>query len=50
MARMVKLYRLPEEPKIQGVREFKNKDIAQVTKLLQEYLIHALSLFHDALG
>ena len=35
---MVKLYRLPEEPKIEGVREFKTKDIAAVTKLLQEHL------------
>jgi len=35
---MVKLFRVPEEPKIPGIREFKSKDIAQVTKLLQEYL------------
>jgi len=36
--RMVKLYRVNEEPKIEGIREFKTKDIAQVTKLLQEHL------------
>lgn len=35
---MVKLYRVPEEPKIEGIREFKTKDIPQVTKLLSEYL------------
>jgi len=39
LSRMVKLYRLPEEPKIEGVREFKTKDIAAVTKLLQEHLV-----------
>lgn len=38
MARMVKLYRLPEDTQLVGLREMKSKDIPQVTKLLQEYL------------
>lgn len=36
--RMVKLFKVPDEPKIPGVREMKSKDIGQVTKLLQQYL------------
>jgi len=35
---MVKLFRVNEEPKTEGIREFKTKDIAQVTKLLQDHL------------
>jgi len=38
ITRMVKLYKLPDEPKIQGVREFKPKDVEPVTKLLMDYL------------
>lgn len=35
---MVKLYKLPEETKIPGLREMKTKDIGPVTKLLTDYL------------
>lgn len=38
ISRMVKLFRVSEEPKTPGVREMKAKDVSQVTKLLQEYL------------
>jgi len=38
MSRMIKLYKLPEETKIPGLREFKTKDIPAVTKLLNDYL------------
>mmetsp|Transcript_14531 Transcript_14531/g.12337 ORF Transcript_14531/g.12337 Transcript_14531/m.12337 type:complete len:313 (+) Transcript_14531:467-1405(+) len=38
MSRMIKLYKLPEEPKTPGLREFKPKDVNAVTKLLQSYL------------
>lgn len=38
ITRMVKLYKLPEETKTPGLREFKPKDVHQVTKLLMDYL------------
>ncbi|CAD8056745.1 unnamed protein product [Paramecium sonneborni] len=38
ISRQQKLYKLPEETKTQGLRSMKKKDVAQVTKLLNEYL------------
>ncbi|CAD8043251.1 unnamed protein product [Paramecium primaurelia] len=38
ISRQQKLYKLPEEPKTPGLRPMKKKDVAQVTKLLNEYL------------
>lgn len=35
---MIKLYKLPDNPKIEGLRPMKNKDISQVHKLLNDYL------------
>ncbi|CAD8061547.1 unnamed protein product [Paramecium sonneborni] len=38
ISRQQKLYKLPEEPKTPGLRPMKKKDVAQVTKLLNDYL------------
>jgi len=38
MSRTIKLYKLPEEPLIPGIRLMKKKDIAEVHKLLNDYL------------
>jgi len=38
MQRHLKLYRLPEETKVVGLRKFETKDIPAVTKLLNDYL------------
>jgi len=39
MARTIKLYRLPEEPKTPGFRELKKEDCEQVKTLLENYLM-----------
>jgi hypothetical protein len=36
--RLVKLYKLPNKPTIEGLRPMKKKDIIPMTKLLKEYL------------
>lgn len=38
MQRLLKLYRLPEETKVPGLRVFKATDVPQVCKLLNEFL------------
>lgn len=38
LSRVVKLFKLPEDTTIQGIRPMKNKDIAGVHKLLNDYL------------
>lgn len=38
LARMIKLYKLPEKPQIPGIRPMKNKDVAAIHKLLNDYL------------
>ena len=38
LARMIKLYKLPEKPQIEGLRPMKNKDVAPVHKLLNDFL------------
>lgn len=38
MARMIKLYRLPAEPQIPGIRPMEAKDVDQVHVLLNDYL------------
>ncbi|MBN3312032.1 NMT1 tetradecanoyltransferase, partial [Atractosteus spatula] len=38
MQRTMKLYRLPENPKTQGLRPMQKKDVAMVHRLLQAYL------------
>jgi len=38
MARMIRLYKLPDAPQIKGIRKMEDKDVPQVTKLLSEYL------------
>lgn len=38
MARTIKLYKLPDEPQIGGMRKMEDRDVAQATALLREYL------------
>lgn len=38
MSRTIKLYKLPSKPVTPGIREMKEKDAAQVTKMLAKYL------------
>jgi len=38
MARTIKLYKLPETPKLTGVRALRSEDIPRVTELLSSYL------------
>ncbi len=38
MARTIKLYKLPESPQIPGIRPMVEKDVAAVTRLINEYL------------
>lgn len=38
MARMIKLYRLPDQPETKGLRPMERKDVEQVHKLLVAYL------------
>lgn len=38
MARVIKLYKLPEEPQLARIRAMKSKDVSQVCKLLNNYL------------
>ena len=38
MARVIKLYKLPEETNIEGLREMKKRDISGVCKLLNASL------------
>jgi len=38
MQRHLKLYRLPDQTKIEGIRKFRVEDVTQVTALLNEYL------------
>lgn len=44
MQRLLKLYRLPEETKVPGLRVFKATDVPQVCKLLNEV---SLSIFYN---
>ncbi|CAD8138917.1 unnamed protein product [Paramecium octaurelia] len=44
-SREQKYYKLPEEPKTPGLRPIKNNDVAQVTKLLNEYLKQINSIY-----
>lgn len=38
MAQMIKLYRLPDEPRTKGIRQFRKEDCLQVAGLLSSYL------------
>lgn len=38
MQRTIKLYKLPEDHKLQGFRQMEKKDVKKVTKLLNQYL------------
>jgi glycylpeptide N-tetradecanoyltransferase len=38
IARTIKLYKLPEEPQLPGIRPLKKKDISSACKLLNKYL------------
>lgn len=38
LGRMIKLYKLPDKTKIEGLRAMKSKDVAQVHKLLTDHL------------
>ncbi|KAL5039487.1 glycylpeptide N-tetradecanoyltransferase [Batrachochytrium dendrobatidis] len=46
MARMIRLYKMPDEPKTPGVRPMTLEDVPQVKKLMSEYLSR-FELFHD---
>lgn len=38
MSRVIQIYKVPEQPTIEGLREMKRKDISAIQKLLNNYL------------